>query len=113
MIYTFQARDGSTVEREYPMARAPRLGTRIRVKGKTYRRVLDYGARSHIAVEHDVKHAAWALTKAQAKRYCKKFDEYGHGIMVDRREIENVQARMKDDGVPLKYDFGIHGGKRG
>lgn len=112
MIYTFEARDGSTVEREYPMAQAPKLGTRIRVNGKTYRRVLERQS-GGCAVEKDTMHAAWAFTKQQAQRYCKRFDKYGHGILLDKREILNVEARMKDDGVPLQYDFGVHGERRG
>lgn len=110
MIYTFRSHDGATVEREYPMAQAPKIGTRIRVKGKTYRRVLDFG---QVAVEPDFQHSMWALTKDQAKRYCKKFDQYGHGIAMDRKEIQNVQARMQADGIPMRYDFGIHGARRG
>ncbi len=111
MLYTFQARDGSTVEREYSMHDAPKVGTRIRVKGKTYRRVLDFG-RSAVMVEPDRSHTAYAFTKAQAQKYCMKFDKHGHG-MLSGNEIANVEARMQSDGIPFKYDRGIYGGKRG
>jgi hypothetical protein len=112
MIYSFEARDGSTVEREYPMAQAPKLGTRIRVKGKTYRRVLERSSGGCV-IEKDTMHPAYAFTKAQAQRYCKRFDKHGHGLLLDSREIANVESRMKDDGVPLKYDRGLHGERRG
>lgn len=115
MLYTFQARDGSTVERDYEMANAPKIGTRIRVKGKTYRRVLDFGRGvAQIAVEpSSYRHSLWALTKDQAKKYCTVFDEHGHGVARDRAEIQNIQSRMHADGVPMGYDFGLHGSKRG
>lgn len=109
-LYTFEARDGSTVERYHEISDAPRVGKRIRVNGKTYRRVFDYGRRGgEVAVEKDWDHLALALTPEQAKRYCTKFDDMGHGRLRSRKEIQEVQARMQADGVPMRYDFGIHG----
>lgn len=35
----FEARDGTRVEREYPVGKAPQLGRAIRVKGRIYRRI--------------------------------------------------------------------------
>lgn len=42
-LYQFQADDGSVIEREYPMAQAPALGSALTVDGKTYRRVVCAG----------------------------------------------------------------------
>lgn len=112
MIYTFQARDGSTVERSYSMHDAPKIGARIRVNGKTYRRVIE-GSQQIAVEQNSYRHSLWALTKDQAKKYCKEFDQYGHGVARDRREIESIQSRMHADGVPMGYDFGVHGAKRG
>lgn len=112
MLYTFQARDGSTVERDYPMLQAPKIGTRIRVKGKTYRRIMDFGQRP-LVEPNSYRHSLWALTKDQAKKYCTVFDEHGHGVARDKAEIQNIQSRMHADGVPMGYDFGVHGNKRG
>lgn len=94
------------------MADAPKLGTRIRVKGKTYRRILDMGTRP-VVEPNSYRHSLWALTKDQAKKYCTVFDEHGHGVARDKAEIDSIQGRMNADGVGMGYDWGIHGNKRG
>lgn len=38
-LYPFQARDGSVVDLEYPMAAAPDLGVRRKIGGKVYSRI--------------------------------------------------------------------------
>jgi hypothetical protein len=112
--YTFEAHDGATVTRCYEMSEAPKLGARIRVKGKTYRRVPDYGRGGGAAmVEPDLNHATWALTKQQAKAVCTEFDSMGHGLLRTRKQIANAEAKLQAMGIPMRYDHGVHGLKRG
>ena len=47
--YEFRAGDGSVIERDYPMCKAPPLGRVVRANGKVYRRIMSL---PRIAVEH-------------------------------------------------------------
>jgi hypothetical protein len=55
-LYPFQARDGSVVDLEYPMAAAPDLGVRRKINGKVYQRVWvipRFGVHVGKPVDHD------------------------------------------------------------
>lgn len=82
--YSYSADNGHTIERTFPMGKAPR---RLKFKGRTYRR--NYGGewRPHRDGE-------------RSKLWPMRSDAFGVGI----HQVEEAAAHMKKMGVPTEYD---------
>lgn len=83
-VYSYSADNGHTVDRTFPIGKAPR---RIKLKGRTYRR--DYRAewRHHRDGEH-------------SKLWPMRSDAFGVGI----DQVGEAAAHMKKMGVPTEFD---------
>lgn len=58
MEYVFRADDGSTITRDYPVGRAPKIGNEISVAGKRYRRAAvapGVGVKANYVVGHSLR----------------------------------------------------------
>lgn len=105
--YEFQADDGEVIERVRPMARAPRIGSVLRVKGKVYRRVASLGVGS-AGIVREYRHVAHSLPRKWQWPTMphNKFDERGRAVFESKRDVEKFQAAVKDrPGYSGKYRY--------
>lgn len=111
VIYEFQARDGKTVERDYPMAEAPKIGKVIVVKGKRYKRIISrcHDDKSSGGVGRgiqclDLAHEAVGMPNIRHGRdpAVPRYSKDGFPVFLNRREINEFQAKRPQ----YKYDTG-------
>lgn len=100
MLYQFRAADGTELEREYPMGRAPKIGTWIRVRGIRYRRVPSLGAASMLnPIDH--------MTSVQLPLkwpFAPSHDKKGQPRFKNFREVRESITRARHAGEPVGWD---------
>lgn len=103
MMYEFRAVDGSgdTIERSYPMSKAPPLGKRIKHGGRIFERVVS------TSVQTDMKPSHWnypVVSRALPRKLkgCRHTDK-GHTIIENRKHEQDLCAKH---GLRRADDFG-------
>lgn len=100
MLYLFRAADGTLLEREYPVGKAPLIGKSIRVGGIRYTRVPSLGA---TAIPNNIDH----MTSVQLPlkwKYAKSWDAKGQPRFQNMGEVREAMARANHDGERVGWD---------
>lgn len=102
MLYQFAARDGSIVEREYPIGKAPKIGRSIRVKGKRYMRIPSLGLQACMP-----SNFGKGMTSVQLPLkwpFAPRHDGRGQPRFENIREVRESIAKATHAGEPVHWD---------
>lgn len=101
MLYQFVARDGTLLERDYPMGKAPKIGCSIKVGKQRYTRVPSMGVEASLANDID------ELTSVQLPLkwpFAPGHDARGQPRFQNYREVKEAIAKAKHAGEPVDWD---------
>lgn len=107
MLYLFRAKDGSEITVERDWREAPTLGTPLRRKGKTYRRVIDLAPP---LVQADIHFTSSQMPLNWRDKNGKPFNKSGYDARGQPRfgsmgEVTEAIVKAKDAGEPIHgYD---------
>jgi hypothetical protein len=116
--YVFEdVQTGSIVEIDLHHSECGQIGDVRELEGRTLRRLPAVGGAT---VEPEWGHVAYGLSGEQVEKYGPRggdgqprVDDRGHAVFVNRREIEQTNAKLKAAGIPYGYDFGSHKKSKG
>lgn len=106
--YVYRSKRGATVERQYPMGKAPKA---IKVKGRRFERQISGGLM--VSVEKNYQARAFQFDDDDAKLAAKvgaKVDAFGP-LLTSKKMIRAFQDQLhvKSQGkADYKYEFGLH-----
>lgn len=102
--YEFQSDDGALIERDYPMAKAPKVGRCITVNGVKYRRLPPALTRP---VCHDERHLGYTLPRKRPGNGMPEHpaDHLGRYQFTGKRDRIEFEAKLNDSAAPVKYVY--------
>lgn len=104
-VYEYQSDDGEVIERELPMTRAPKIGSRLVKAGKVFYR-LPPKVRTRVEGDHHFASHSLPLNWPYAPRH----DKLGRPLFANKREVDEAVSRGNHEGEDVAYD---HGGGTG
>ena len=91
MFYEFKAKDGEVIDRQYPMSEAPELGTKIKVEGKVFVRMISTDIE---VVEEFIPYVA--RSKPKGLPGCRVDKKSGHSVIENKKQEREI-ARVRGE----------------